>query len=67
MEVVARQPSCMLGCKVWVVILSLLMLFRDQLLKMSARELKSFIEQSGGSTVGLLEKPELLERAMGLL
>ena len=49
------------------MIVSSFLLFRDELLKMSARDLKAFIERSGGSTVGLLEKPELLERAMGLL
>jgi hypothetical protein len=34
---------------------------------MSARELKKFVEARGASTTGLLEKPELLERALSLL
>ena len=40
---------------------------KEQIEKMSARELKSFLKERGESAAGLLEKSELVEKALSLL
>ena len=39
----------------------------EQIEKLSAKELKLFIVSQGGSTVGLLEKPELVAKALSFI
>lgn len=40
---------------------------KDDVEKMSARELKSFLQERGESAAGLLEKSELVAKALSLL
>lgn len=40
---------------------------KEQIQSMSARELKSFLQSKGESTVGLLEKQDLVAKALSLL
>ena len=40
---------------------------KEEIVKMSARELKSFVQSKGASTVGLLEKQDLVEKSLSLV